>query len=104
MNDKYDKSLEINKIIYEWDDRKNEINIKKHGISFETATRIFLDKNRIEIYDEDHSDYNEDRYISIGMVEEILYVVYTDRENNIRLISARIASNYERFLYYNRKG
>lgn len=104
MKNDYDKSMEVNKIIYEWDERKNEINKIKHGISFETAANIFLDENRIEIYDVDHSDYNEDRYICIGRVENVLYVVYTNIEDHIRLISARIATNYETFLYYKRKG
>ena len=43
-----------------WDKKKNEINIKKHGISFELATKIFLDEARIEWYDENHST-DEDR-------------------------------------------
>jgi len=104
MKNKQDKSLEINNLVFEWDERKNKINILKHGISFETAANIFLDNDRLEVYDEDHSDYNEDRYISIGMVEDILYVVFTDREDTIRLISVRIATEQERNLYYNRKG
>ena len=45
----------------EWDDEKNEINVRKHGISFETAAYVFADENRIELYDELHSD-EEDRY------------------------------------------
>ena len=50
---------------FEYDDNKNQINIKKHGISFKSAARIFFDYDRIEFYDEDHS-YDEDRYNTIG--------------------------------------
>lgn len=40
---------------FEWDEEKAEINKKKHGISFEIAAKVFLDKDRIEIFDEEHS-------------------------------------------------
>lgn len=84
---------------FEWDEKKNQANIKKHGISFEIAMRVFSDENRLEDYDEAHS-IDEDRYISIGMVRDILYVVYTDRGEAIRIISARLADKDERSRYY----
>lgn len=84
---------------FEWDSEKNEINLRKHGISFQTAAKVFLDEDRIEIYDKVHSE-NEDRFITIGLAEDILFVVYTERRENIRLISARIATVRERRLYY----
>ena len=84
---------------FEWDDEKNRINKKKHGISFETAAHVFEDPNCLEMYDLEHSS-DEDRYIAIGAVGDILFVVYTERVDNIRLISARLASNVERSLYY----
>lgn len=89
-------------MLFEWDDEKNHINMRKHGIDFETAARVFADENRLELYDEEHSDY-EDRYITIGMIDNVAYivmVVYTERENAIRLISARKATNQERRIYY----
>lgn len=119
-------------MIFEYDEQKNRINIEKHGISFKTAARIFFDYNRIELYDEQNSDY-EDRYNtigdisarkeskntndkiieqfnqSIGKISEILFVVYTERihigKNGkeaevIRMISARLATNFERGIYY----
>jgi uncharacterized DUF497 family protein len=64
---------------------------------------VFFDEYLLEIYDEEHSDYDEDRYIAIGMIEEVLYVVFTDRETNIRLISARPATQAEEKLYYLRR-
>lgn len=88
---------------FEWDDNKEQINIKKHGMDFTTASRVFDDENRIEIYDDLHSDY-EDRYITIGMIDEITciaMVVYTERGTHvIRIISARKATPKERRKYY----
>lgn len=84
---------------FEWDEEKEKKNIRKHGITFDIARRVFDDPYRIEIYDEAHSG-EEDRYNTIGMVNEILFVVYTERKNNIRIISARIATREERSLYY----
>lgn len=89
-------------MIFEWDDEKEKINIAKHGIDFTTAARVFNDENRLELYDEAHSD-TEDRYITIGIIDEIAYivmVVYTEREETIRLISARKATKQERRIYY----
>lgn len=87
---------------FEWDDEKEQINIRKHGIDFETASRVFKDENRLELYDEEHSEF-EDRYITIGVIDEIAYVimvVYTEREEAIRIISARKATKQEREMYY----
>ena len=80
-------------------DNKNAVNIRKHGISFETASLVFADEERIEYYDKLHS-IDEDRYIVLGCVHGILYVVYTMRGDAARLISARIATAKERRLYY----
>lgn len=84
---------------FEWDEEKNRINQQKHGISFETAMMVFNDDNRIEIYDFEHS-VDEDRHNTIGKVDDILFVVYTERKENIRLISARLATRLERSVYY----
>ena len=84
---------------FEWDEDKNQLNLKKHGIDFETAMLVFNDLQRIEIYDTEHSIY-EDCYNTIGMVNDVLFVVYTERKQNIRLISARLANNTERSIYY----
>ena len=84
---------------FEWDEQKEELNIRKHHISFNIAKRVFNDVNRIEIYDMQHS-IDEDRYNTIGMVENVLFVVYTERKETIRLISARLATEKERSLYY----
>lgn len=112
-------------LLFEYDPEKNRKNIEKHGISFKSAARVFFDYDRIELYDEAHSD-EEDRYNTIGdisagnltvignlkdthRVDDILFVVYTERtaidgtetpQEIIRLISARLATNFERGVYY----
>lgn len=74
---------------------------EKHGVSFQTAALVFYDENRIEMYDSEHS-LEEDRYITIGMVEDVLFVVYTERKDRLRIISARLANKKERSMYYER--
>lgn len=84
---------------FEWDEDKNKINKIKHKISFETAAHVFDDPEYIEMYDFEHS-LDEDRYIAIGKIGDILFVVFTERKDAIRLISARLATEAERRLYY----
>ncbi|MBR2775463.1 MAG: BrnT family toxin [Selenomonadaceae bacterium] len=91
--------IEIGDLIVEWDDNKAELNWKKHRIHFEDAALIFLDENRIDEFDEEHSDYKERRKV-IGIVENILFVVYTERGEKLRLISARNATRREKEDYY----
>ena len=88
--------------MYEWDEEKNRANQRKHGISFEVAARVFEDEDCIIAYDFVHSA-DEDRYIAIGRVNEVLFVVFTERRETIRLISARMANERERRLYYARE-
>ena len=85
--------------IVEWDDTKAEINFKKHKIRFEIAARVFLDENRFDDYDEFHSD-DEDRIKTIGRVGKILAVIYTERGEKYRIISARYADKNEQEEYY----
>ena len=89
-------------MIFEWDEIKNETNIKKHdGISFKIAARVFLDSKRIEKYDEQHSTLEEQRWNAIGLVEDVPFVVFTERKNDIiRIISARKANQEEINEYY----
>lgn len=95
----YSMKTTISETLVEWDDNKNLINIRKHGISFETAALVFADENRIEYYDKLHS-IDEDRYVVLGCVQGILYVVYTMRDDAARIISARMANSTERSIYY----
>ncbi len=76
---------------FEWDPRKAEINLRKHGVSFTEAGTIFGDELAITVPDPDHSD-NEDR-------RRLLIVSHTDRGDKIRIISARELTKTERKEY-----
>jgi uncharacterized protein len=85
---------------FTWDPNKAASNLSKHGVSFEEAKTIFNDPLYVDFYDPDHS-IDEDRYIIIGQSGQrrLLMSSYTERDESIRLISARIATNRERNLY-----
>ena len=87
-------------ITFEWDERKARSNLAKHRISFENAATVFSDPNAITIYDDSHST-GEHRYATIGhtVYGNIVVVAHTDRNNRIRIISARKASAKERKEY-----
>lgn len=92
-------------IEFEWDENRNAINQKKHGVSFEEAKTCFEDDHARVFYDVEHSQ-DEDRSILIGMSSALrtLVVVYTERivQDEIvvnRIISARKATKKE-FRYY----
>ena len=85
---------------FEWDDRKAADNYIKHGVTFEMACDVFKDAFAIERVD-DREDYGEDRYAIIGMVDgRLLSVVYTMRDDVIRMISARGADPHEQRQYH----
>ncbi|MBE6136618.1 MAG: BrnT family toxin [Erysipelotrichaceae bacterium] len=94
-------------IKFTWDEKKNQSNIKKHGISFDEAVTVFLDENAILVYDEPHSEA-EDRFILLGISNKSNMLVvchcYRDKEETIRIISARKADKGEIKDYYERGG
>ena len=94
-----DVNFELGELKFVWDAEKAEINRKKHKVKFENAALVFLDEYRIEDYDESHSDF-EDRIKIVGKVEKILVVIYTERDDRNRIISARQATKFEREEYY----
>ena len=94
-----DIKFELGDLKFEWDSEKAEINKKKHKISFETAARVFLDENAYDEFDELHSDF-EDRIKIVGRVGKILAVIYTERGERNRIISARLATKDEEEEYY----
>ncbi len=89
-------------MVFEWDEEKNHANKIKHNISFETAAHVFDDPNYIEMYDFEHSSDEEDRFVALGIVGDVLFVVFTERKDKIRLISARLATAKEKEIYYDR--
>ena len=84
---------------FEWDENKNKANKEKHKISFETAQYVFLDPNAKHKFSRDVC--SEKRMQIVGKILNvvIVLVVYTERNDNIRIISARPASKKERIFY-----
>jgi hypothetical protein len=90
----------MNDDAFEWDAAKAESNLAKHGISFPAARGVFDDVFALERFDLD-SQPDEIRYVITGMVGDVvLTVVYTEREERRRLISARKATKHEQREYY----
>lgn len=85
---------------FQWDPVKAITNIRKHGISFEEAVTIFGDSLAITISDPKHS-LDELRCLTIGQskLQQLLIVSHTERDGEIRLISARLATSQERKTY-----
>lgn len=80
---------------FEWSPAKNQANISKHGVAFDTAKRIF--EGPVLTWHDDRRAYGEERYISVGRVDgALLVIVHTERNGRTRLISARPASRKER--------
>jgi len=87
--------------LFEWDDVKAARNWREHGITFDMAREVFQDIFAIEWTDDAHDDA-EERFVTIGVVENrLLFVAYTLRGTRIRIISARLAEPYERRRYHN---
>ncbi|MBT5935507.1 BrnT family toxin [Sulfurimonas sp.] len=92
---------------FEWDQNKEEINIEKHGVTFEQASYVFSDQFALNKFDEEHSQ-DEDRWILLGksLNETLLLVVHTFRNDDgtefVRIISARKATKIEKQIYQKR--
>jgi len=87
-------------MLFEWDPKKEQENVKEHGVYFDTAAQVFNDYHRMVRHDDDSSDY-EDRWQTIGFFKKVFFVVYTERgDNGIRIISARVAEPSERRIYH----
>ncbi|MBQ8074866.1 MAG: BrnT family toxin [Oscillospiraceae bacterium] len=92
----------MKEIEFIWDENKNLINIKKHGISFSEAATVFYDTEAIVFDDPDHSE-TEDRFLILGLSQnERLCIVshcYRGNDDIIRIISARKATKKETAIY-----
>jgi len=86
---------------FEWHDAKAEANLQAHGVSFDLAKTVFTDPFAVERLD-DREDYGEARFVLIGMAEGnvLLFVAYTEREDRIRIISARRVTQNEQDDYF----
>jgi len=89
-------------VVFEWDERKNRDNRKKHGISFEEARTAFLDENARVMPDPEHSG-EEDRFVLLGLSTTLKVLVvchcYREADRVIRIISARKANRDEQRQY-----
>ena len=90
---------------FEWYSEKERLIAEKHGLDMETIKRIFDDPFRIVQYDITHSGL-EDRWQILGKFKDVIFTVYTERKEKIRIITARKATPQERRIYYgkNKKG
>lgn len=84
---------------YDWDEDKRLTHIRNHAIDFEDAINVF-DGNTVTVED-DRYDYNEQRFITLGLLKgRVIVVVHTERDTTTRIISARKATKYERITYF----
>lgn len=86
---------------FEWHDAKADANLWTHGITFDQPQSVFSDPFAIEFIDV-REDYGERRFVTIGMAEgrQLLFVAYTEREESIRIISARRVTQNEQTEYF----
>jgi uncharacterized DUF497 family protein len=96
----------MNELRFEWDKKKEKVNVKKHGVSFEEARTVFYDESAIQFYDPDQSD-DEDRFILLGLSlkPQVLVVCHCFRESEtlVRIISARKADKDEEKDYWKQR-
>ena len=95
----------MKKLIFEWDDTKDETNQTKHGVAFEEAQTIFFDEKAIQFDDPDHS-IDEERFLLLGFSQSLKVLVvchfYRSDDSIIRIISARRATKKEQKTYFRR--
>ena len=84
---------------FEWDEQKNQANIKKHGMNFADAHKVFEYPMLVNL--DDRQDYGEDRWIGVGLMDmRVVVIVFTELdENTIRVVSFRKATSEERKRY-----
>lgn len=84
---------------YEWDEAKRQTNLRKHGVDFIDVPALF-DGDIVTIEDSRY-DYGEERFVTLGLLQgRVIAVIYTEREDDIRIISARKATKYEQRIYF----
>ena len=99
-----DKQYILSDKLFTWDESKNMANRRKHGITFEEATTVFDDPDAMYNFDTNHTDYDEERFLVMGMSEgrRVLMVChcYRDNDTETRIISARRADKNEEAEYW----
>jgi uncharacterized DUF497 family protein len=88
---------------YTWDESKRLLNLKKHGLDFVDAFRVF--EKYVLLYEDDRMDYDEQRMIAYGVLDgHVVVVVHVESDDCIRVISMRRADRDESDLYYRHTG
>jgi uncharacterized DUF497 family protein len=91
---------------FEWDDKKDTANSKKHGVSFGEARTVFYDEYAIQFFDPEHSE-SEDRFILLGTSFKLKTLVvchcFRQEETVVRIISARKADKDEEQVYWSER-
>ena len=87
---------------FEWDETKNRVNIRKHGIDFADVPVMF--RQPLVTFLDPRKDYGEDRWIGIGLLKTVAaVVVFTEpAEDTVRIISARKATHHEENIYHDK--
>jgi len=84
---------------FEWDEQKNQFNIRKHGLDFADALAVFAGVTFT--FEDDRFDYEEQRFITLGMLAgKVIVIAHTERDDKVRIISMRKATKYEQKLYF----
>jgi len=83
---------------FTWDEDKRQRNLKKHGLDFADAYKVF--QGATFTFEDIRFEYHEQRFVTIGILEDVVVVVHTETEDEIRIISMRKASKHEQQLYY----
>ncbi len=96
----------MNKIEFEWDSKKEKVNTKKHGVTFEEARTTFYDEHALQFFDPEHSE-DEDRFILLGTSFKLNTLVvchcFRQDEKIVRIISARKADKDEAKAYWSER-
>ncbi len=86
-------------MLFEWDERKRKINLRKHGIDFVGCEAIFAGMTKTMLDNRD--DYEEERFVTFGLLDgRVVAVVHTETADTIRVISIRKAKRREQTLYF----
>ncbi|MBC7901721.1 MAG: BrnT family toxin [Saprospiraceae bacterium] len=86
-------------MIFEWDEKKRTINLQRHGFDFADAAEVF--GSETTTIEDDRFDYGEIRFVTFGMLQGLVVaIVYTESDENIRVISFRRATRNEEREYY----
>jgi uncharacterized DUF497 family protein len=82
-----------------WDEAKRQINLRRHGIDFADAEKVFAGLTFTA--EDDREDYGEQRYLTLGLLEDqVVSVAHTEHDEEIRIISIRKATKHEARFYF----